>query len=160
MVKSDAEWVDLSNKQLEIEATVVKKKLSGVTNGPDIHAPLEPIPDNDWTGETWGLFWPDQEMEEKSEDPTKYIKKHYEDKSCKEWSVKLDELAGMWTKQTEMLNKVTSTMVEGDGAAGEQVNLNELDAQMEQIKDMFVKKQEMMKKMSSVNPPNPAELAA
>ena len=74
MVKSDAEWVDLSNKQLEIEATVVKKKLSGVTNGPDIHAPLEPIPDNDWTGETWGLFWPDQEMEEKSEDPTKYIK--------------------------------------------------------------------------------------
>ena len=22
------------------------------------------------------------------------------DKSCKEWSVKLDELAGMWTKQT------------------------------------------------------------
>jgi len=82
------------------------------------------------------------------------------DKSCKDWSVKLDELAGMWTKQTEMLNKVTSTMVEGDGAAGEQVNLNELDAQMEQIKDMFVKKQEMMKKMSSVNPPNPAELAA
>ena len=59
-----------------------------------------------------------------------------------------------------MLNKVTSTMVEGDGAAGEQVNLNELNAQMEQIKDMFVKKQEMMKKMSSVNPPNPAELAA
>ena len=49
----------------------------------------------------------------------------------------------------EMLNKVTSTMVTGDGAqgAGEQVNLNELDAQMEQIKDMFVKKQEMMKKM-------------
>merc|ERR1712227_329689 len=83
MVKSDAEWVDLSNKQLEIEATVggVKKKLSGVTNGPDIHAPIEPIPDNDWTGETWGLFWPDQEMEERSEDPTKYIKKHYEDKT-------------------------------------------------------------------------------
>jgi len=84
------------------------------------------------------------------------------DKSCKEWSVKLDELAGMWTKQTEMLNKVTSTMVAGDGpqGAGEQVNLNELDAQMEQIKDMFVKKQEMMKKMSTVSAPNPAELAA
>ena len=76
MVKSDAEWVDLSNKQLEIEATGAgaKKKLSGVSNGPDVHAPIEPIPDNDWTGETWGLFWPDQEMEEKSEDPTKYIK--------------------------------------------------------------------------------------
>ena len=62
----------------------------------------------------------------------------------------------------EMLNKVTSTMVTGDGAqgAGEQVNLNELDAQMEQIKDMFVKKQEMMKKMSTTTTPNPAELAA
>ena len=62
----------------------------------------------------------------------------------------------------EMLNKVTSTMVTGDGAegAGEQVNLNELDSQMEQIKDMFVKKQEMMKKMSTTTAPNPAELAA
>ena len=61
----------------------------------------------------------------------------------------------------EMLNKVTSTMVQGEGqAAGEQVNLNELDAQMEQIKDMFVKKQEMMKKMSTTQAPNPNELAA
>ena len=47
-----------------------------------------------------------------------------------------------------MLNKVTSTMVAGSGA-GEQVNLNDLDSQMEQIKEMFVKKQEMMKKMST-----------
>ena len=31
-----------------------------------------------------------------------------------------------------------------------QVNLNELDQQMEAIKEMFVKKQEMMKKMSCV----------
>ena len=63
---------------------------------------------------------------------------------------------------SEMLNKVTSTMVTGDGqaGAGEQVNLNELDSQMEQIKDMFVKKQEMMKKMSTTTAPNPAELAA
>jgi len=82
------------------------------------------------------------------------------DKSCKEWTKKLEELSGMWTKQTEMLNKVTSTMVTGDGGAGEQVNLNELDAQMEQIKEMFVKKQEMMKKMSSAGAPDPAQLAA
>ena len=61
----------------------------------------------------------------------------------------------------EMLNKVTSTMVTGGpAAAGEQVNLNELDQQMEQIKDMFVKKQEMMKKMSNVSAPDPAQLAA
>jgi len=81
------------------------------------------------------------------------------DKSSKEWTVKLDELSGMWSKQTEMLNKVTSTMVDGGGSAGEQVNLNELDSQMEQIKEMFVKKQEMMKKMSSVTAPDPAQLA-
>jgi len=82
------------------------------------------------------------------------------DKSTKEWTTKLDELLKMWSKQTEMLNKVTSTMVEGGGGAGEQVNLNELDSQMEQIKEMFVKKQEMMKKMSNVTAPDPAQLAA
>jgi len=83
------------------------------------------------------------------------------DKAAKEWTVKLAELSGMWSKQTEMLNKVTSTMVTGGpAAAGEQVNLNELDQQMEQIKDMFVKKQEMMKKMSNVSAPDPAQLAA
>ena len=96
-----------------------------------------------------------------------------------------------------MLNKVTSTMVDGKGeqvACFEkqsslflckffstcavldvrepplssdnmsncplQVNLNELDQQMEQIKEMFVKKQEMMKKMSSATAPDPAQLAA
>merc|ERR1719410_2920717 len=81
--------------------------------------------------------------------------------NCKEWMKKLAELSGMWSKQTEMLNKVTSTMVDGGGAGkGEQVNLNELDQQMEQIKEMFVKKQEMMKKMSSATAPDPAQLAA
>merc|ERR1711890_103775 len=80
------------------------------------------------------------------------------DKSAKEWTTKLAELSGMWSKQTEMLNKVTSTMVSGSGGAGEQVNLNDLDAQMEQIKEMFVKKQEMMKKMSSATAPDPAQL--
>merc|ERR1712013_771403 len=75
---------------------------------------------------------------------------------CKAW----EELSGMWSKQTEMLNKVTSTMVTGDTAPGEQVNLNELDAQMEQIKEMFVKKQEMMKKMSTTGAPDPTQLAA
>jgi len=83
------------------------------------------------------------------------------DEAAKDWTKKLAELSGMWSKQTEMLNKVTSTMVDGGGqGAGEQVNLNELDQQMEQIKEMFVKKQEMMKKMSSANAPDPAQLAA
>jgi len=87
------------------------------------------------------------------------MKKRWEevDKSCTEWSKKLEDLSGMWTKQTEMLNKVTSTMVAGSGA-GEQVNLNDLDGQMEAIKEMFVKKQEMMKKMSTTVAPDPAQL--
>lgn len=80
-------------------------------------------------------------------------------KSCVDWTQKLNELSGMWSKQTDMLNKVTSTMVTS-GGAGEQVNLNELDQQMEAIKDMFVKKQEMMKKMSSTSAPDPAQLTA
>merc|ERR1719447_1296166 len=83
------------------------------------------------------------------------------DEAAKDWTKKLAELSGMWSKQTEMVNKVASAMVEGGGqGAGEQVNLNELDQQMEQIKEMFVKKQEMMKKMSSANAPDPAQLAA
>merc|ERR1712130_610037 len=83
------------------------------------------------------------------------------DESAKDWTKKLAELSGMWSKQSEMLNKVTSTMVDGGGqGAGEQVNLNELDQQMEQIKEMFVKKQEMMKKMSSATAPDPAQLAS
>ena len=35
---------------------------------------MDPVPDQDWGGETWGLFWPDTELEDKSEDPNKYIK--------------------------------------------------------------------------------------
>jgi len=80
-------------------------------------------------------------------------------KSCIEWTKKLNELSGMWSKQTDMLNKVTNTMVTSGGSS-EQVNLNELDQQMEAIKEMFVKKQEMMKKMSSSAVPDPTELAA
>merc|ERR1712130_149603 len=77
------------------------------------------------------------------------------DESAKDWTKKLAELSGMWSKQTEMLNKVTSTMVDGGGqGAGEQVNLNELDQQMEQIKEMFVKKQ------GSAPAPDPAQLAS
>merc|ERR1712032_121262 len=59
------------------------------------------------------------------------------DEAAKDWTKKLAELSGMWSKQTEMLN--------------------ELDQQMEQIKEMFVKKQKMM---SSANAPDPAQLAA
>ena len=73
MVKSNTDWVEASQDQLALEAGARAKKVS-LESGLAINAPLEPIPDNDWQGETWGLFWPDQELEDKSEDPTKYIK--------------------------------------------------------------------------------------
>ena len=75
MVKSKTDWVEASQEQLVVEGKggVRRGKISQDL-GLDVQPALEPIPDNDWTGETWGLFWPDQEMEERSEDPTKYIK--------------------------------------------------------------------------------------
>ena len=36
------------------------------------------------------------------------------DKSCKEWSVKLDELAGMWTKQTGKLKALNEIFLKSD----------------------------------------------
>lgn len=75
MVKSETHWVEASQEQLVVEgkggARTAKISLD---LGLEVQPALEPIPDNDWTGETWGLFWPDQELEERSEDPTKYIK--------------------------------------------------------------------------------------
>ena len=75
MVKSKTDWVEASQEQLVVEGKggARKAKIS-LDLGLEVQPALEPIPDNDWTGETWGLFWPDQELEEKSEDPTKYIK--------------------------------------------------------------------------------------
>ena len=75
MVNSNTDWVEASQDQLVVEARAAPRtsKIS-LDLGLEVQPALEPIPDNDWTGETWGLFWPDQEMEEKSEDPTKYIK--------------------------------------------------------------------------------------
>ena len=75
MVKSKTDWVEASQEQLVVEGKggVRRSKISHDL-GLDVQPALEPIPDNDWTGETWGLFWPDQELEERSEDPTKYIK--------------------------------------------------------------------------------------
>ena len=75
MVNPKADWVDASQSQLELEGrSVQRSKKISQDSGFEVNAPLDPIPDNDWQGETWGLFWPDQEMEERSEDPTKYIK--------------------------------------------------------------------------------------
>ena len=77
--KSDELLVSKTQEQILKEAA---KGGGGSKVGSDgIHEPIEPVPDVDWVGETWGLFWPDieNEMEEKKEDPSKYLKKHYPD---------------------------------------------------------------------------------
>merc|ERR1712126_460139 len=77
--KSDEMLVSKTQEQILKEAA---KGGGGSKVGSDgIHDPIEPVPDVDWVGETWGLFWPDieNEMEEKKEDPSKYLKKHYPD---------------------------------------------------------------------------------
>merc|ERR1712126_93252 len=77
--KSDEMLVSKTQEQILKEAA---KGGGGSKVGSDgIHEPIEPVPDLDWVGETWGLFWPDieNEMEEKKEDPCKYLKKHYPD---------------------------------------------------------------------------------
>merc|ERR1711981_713149 len=77
--KSNEELVSKTQEQILKDAA---KGGGGSNIGTDgIHEPVEPVPDVDWVGETWGLFWPDieNEMEEKKEDPSKYLKKHYPD---------------------------------------------------------------------------------
>jgi len=81
--KADDMLVTKTQEEILKEAA---KGGGGSKVGPDgIHDPVEPVPDVDWVGETWGLFWPDieNEMEEKKEDPSKYLKKHYPDPKAK-----------------------------------------------------------------------------
>eukprot|EP00092_Neocalanus_flemingeri_P068186 GFUD01083275.1.p1 GENE.GFUD01083275.1~~GFUD01083275.1.p1 ORF type:complete len:278 (+),score=98.57 GFUD01083275.1:151-984(+) len=79
MAKSKKKWVALSTDQLLLESSPSSAKMVGDNL---IHC-AEPIPDHDWVGGTWGLFWSDYEDELRElleEDTEKYIKKHPEDK--------------------------------------------------------------------------------
>eukprot|EP00092_Neocalanus_flemingeri_P007180 GFUD01007758.1.p1 GENE.GFUD01007758.1~~GFUD01007758.1.p1 ORF type:complete len:200 (-),score=69.69 GFUD01007758.1:90-689(-) len=80
MESSEEKWVDMTNEQIRKEIASCSKIVEG--SSLSVHPPQEPIPDDDWEGGTWGLFWPDlEEFDELKEDPEKYVKKHYEDKS-------------------------------------------------------------------------------
>ena len=79
MAKSKKKWVALSTDQLQLESSPSSSKMVGENL---IHC-AEPIPDHDWVGGTWGLYWSDYEDELRElleEDTQKYIKKHPEDK--------------------------------------------------------------------------------
>lgn len=53
------DWVERTRLELQAEST---GRNTASQPGLAIQGPLEPVPDNDWAGETWGLFWPDTEQ--------------------------------------------------------------------------------------------------
>jgi len=81
MARTKKQIINQTVEQLQVEAN--KKGGCKVTEcGQIIHC-VDPIPDNDWNGETWGLYFSDYEDELMAlieQDPGRYIKKHPEDK--------------------------------------------------------------------------------
>ena len=76
MAKSKKKWVALTEDQLQLESSPSSSKMVGENL---IHC-AEPIPDHDWVGGTWGLYWSDYEDELRElleEDTQKFIKKVY-----------------------------------------------------------------------------------
>ena len=79
MARSKKKWIALSQEQLQLESATSSAKMVGEN---EIHS-AEPIPDHDWVGGTWGLFWSDNEDELRElleKDTESYIKEHQEDK--------------------------------------------------------------------------------
>jgi len=87
MARTKKHIINQTVDQLQVEAE--KKGLCNVTESGQIIHKVEPIPDHDWKGETWGLYWSDYEDELRElieENTEKYIKKHPDDK-CKSRSL-------------------------------------------------------------------------
>jgi len=79
MAKSKKKWVALSTDQLNLESTNQASSCKMV--GDHVIHCVEPIPDTDWVGETWGLYFSDYEdelMELLEQDTEKYITKQPE----------------------------------------------------------------------------------
>jgi len=76
-------------------------------------------------------------------------------KSSIEWIAKVTELSGHWQKETDTLGKVTAAMNAKPG----EMTADDLDKHIETVKAMYAKKQEMMKKMSNTEAPNPEALS-
>ena len=58
-----AEWVERTERELAREAGE-RDGEGGGGEGWTPHPPVHPIPDNDWVGETWGLYFSDMDLEE------------------------------------------------------------------------------------------------
>ena len=59
-----AEWVERTQAQITREAGQRGGERDGWEGGWTPHPPVHPIPDNDWVGETWGLYFSDVALED------------------------------------------------------------------------------------------------
>jgi len=73
-----ADWVERTQQQIVQEASLRSQGGGGGGERGNWkpHPPVQAIPDNDWQGETWGLYFSDIDIEGIQEDPEKYIIKH------------------------------------------------------------------------------------
>merc|ERR1712243_78234 len=53
----EGQIVRKTTQQIKKEAAAASCQGQGLTVG-GVHPPVEPVPDVDWVGETWGLYWP------------------------------------------------------------------------------------------------------
>jgi len=82
MGKSKKKLVALTTEQLRVEGAQPASGCQMIDDRFLVHI-AEPIPDHDWVGGTWGLYWSDYEDELRElleQDTQKYIRKHQEDK--------------------------------------------------------------------------------
>merc|ERR1712080_82024 len=69
-------------------------------------------------------------------------------KTADEWIAKMNELCTMWEKQEETAAKVTAAIAAPQGA-GAEMKLEDLEAHLNALKQMFIDKQKMMEGIES-----------
>jgi len=90
---------------------------------------------------------------------TGFVKKWDEiDKLSKEWIVKMEGLVQMWQKQAETAEKVTAAIAAPQGA-GADMKLEDLEAHLNALKQMFIEKQKMMESIDQADAASAAPAA-
>jgi len=71
-------------------------------------------------------------------------------KTSKEWITKMEGLVDMWKKQAETADKVTAAIAAPQGA-GAEMKLEDLEAHLNALKQMFIEKQKMMENIDKMD---------
>merc|ERR1711971_161917 len=72
-----ADWVEATQKEISREAGTEREGGGVFVEGVwTPHPPVNLIPDNDWVGETWGVYFSDYDVDEIQERPEAYLKKY------------------------------------------------------------------------------------